>query len=76
MPACRGGRCSPIHCRPSHHSPTSGTLTTPSQMLTGQQAWADLESPLQVLFAIGVQRKRLPIPPGCPPPIARLLKEW
>lgn len=46
------------------------------QMLAGQQAWSELASPMQIIYAVGVQRRRLPIPPGCPPPIARLLKDW
>lgn len=44
------------------------------ELLTGRQAWEELDSPLQVIFAVGVQRRRLPIPPGCPPPLAKLLK--
>lgn len=44
-------------------------------MLTGRQPWAELASPLQVLFVVGVERRRLPIPPGTPPPLARLLRE-
>lgn len=44
-------------------------------MLTGRQAWEELESPLQVMYAVGVERRRLPIPPGCPPALAKLLKE-
>lgn len=44
-------------------------------MLTGLPAWQELVSPLQVMFAVGVERQRLPIPAGCPPALARLLKE-
>lgn len=43
-------------------------------MLTGRVAWEGLE-PLQIMFAVGVERRRLPIPPGCPPALAKLLKE-
>lgn len=44
-------------------------------MLTGRQAWEELGSPLQVIYAVGVERRRLPIPPGCPPTLAKLMKE-
>ncbi|PRW18330.1 serine threonine- kinase EDR1 [Chlorella sorokiniana] len=45
------------------------------ELLTGRQAWEEYDSPLQVIFAVGVERRRLPIPPGCPPALAKLLKE-
>ena len=43
------------------------------ELLTGQEAWAGM-SPLQIALVVGVDRRRLPILPGCPPPLARLLK--
>lgn len=45
------------------------------QMLTGRQAWEECDSPLQVIYAVGVERRRLPIPAGCPPALGSLLKE-
>ncbi|PSC72746.1 serine threonine-kinase EDR1 isoform X1 isoform A [Micractinium conductrix] len=45
------------------------------EMLTGHEAWAELASPYAIIYAVGVERRRLPIPPGCPPALANLLKE-
>ena len=44
-------------------------------MLTGREAWEECGSPLQVIYAVGVERRRLPIPPGSPSAIAKLLQE-
>ena len=44
-------------------------------MLTGREAWEECASPMQIIYAVGVERRRLPIPPGCPSAIAKLLKE-
>jgi hypothetical protein len=45
------------------------------QLLAGRPAWEEYETPMQIIFAVAVERRRLPIPTGCPAPIARLLKE-
>ncbi len=44
-------------------------------MLTGRQAWEGCDSPVQVIYAVGVERRRLPIPAGCPPALGSLLKD-
>ena len=44
-------------------------------MLTGREAWEECGSPMQIIYAVGVERRRLPIPPGCPSAVAKLLKE-
>ena len=44
-------------------------------MLTGREAWEECGSPMQIIYAVGVERRRLPIPLGCPSAIAKLLKE-
>lgn len=35
------------------------------EMITGEVPW-DGATPMQVIFAVGVQRQRLPLPPSCP----------
>ena len=45
------------------------------QLLTGREAWEGCSNPVQIIFAVGVERRRLPIPAACPPPLAHLLKE-
>lgn len=43
------------------------------EMLTGQQPWAELEHPMQIVFVVGVQGQRLPLPEDCPPALAALI---
>ncbi|KAI3435572.1 hypothetical protein D9Q98_001637 [Chlorella vulgaris] len=45
------------------------------ELLTGREAWEECVSPMQIIFAVAVERRRPAIPSGCPPAIARLLKE-
>ena len=35
--------------------------------------WGHLPTPMQIIYVVGVLKERLPIPAGCPPPLARLL---
>lgn len=45
------------------------------EMVTGEEPWAGVSSPLQIVMAVGVEQQRLPIPADCPRPIARLIAE-
>ena len=45
------------------------------QLLTGREAWEGCSNPVQIIYAVGVERRRLSIPAACPPPLAHLLKE-
>lgn len=43
------------------------------ELLTGEQPWSDLDHPMQIIFAVGVQCQRLPIPEGLPSAMCELL---
>ncbi|KAL6761013.1 kinase-like domain-containing protein [Haematococcus lacustris] len=43
------------------------------EMVTGQPPWGDLEHPMQIIFMVGVQGGRLPLPASCPPVLAALI---
>ena len=43
------------------------------ECVTGQLPWAHLSSPVQIIYAVGVQRERPPLPPACPAGLAALI---
>ena len=43
------------------------------ELLTGQQPWQELDHPMQIIFAVGVQGQRLPVPDACPALMSDLL---
>ncbi|KAG2501064.1 hypothetical protein HYH03_000883 [Edaphochlamys debaryana] len=43
------------------------------ECLTGEQPWAELQNPMQVIFVVGVQCQRPPLPPTTPPDLAALI---
>jgi len=45
------------------------------ECFTGCVPWDELSTPMQVIFAVGVQKQRLPIPPHCPTFLARLMAD-
>jgi serine/threonine protein kinase len=45
------------------------------ECLTGRQPWESLTNPMQILYKVGVQGARLPLPDGCPPALAALVRE-
>lgn len=45
------------------------------ECFTGCVPWDELTTPMQVIFAVGVQKQRLPIPPHCPTFLAKLMAD-
>jgi len=45
------------------------------ECFTGCVPWDELSTPMQVIFAVGVQKQRLPVPPHCPTFLARLMAD-
>lgn len=45
------------------------------EMLSGEIPWKSAHTPLQIVYAVGVQKLRLPLPSDCPPPLAELIRE-
>ena len=45
------------------------------ECFTGCIPWGELNTPMQVIFAVGVQKQRLPVPPHCPTFLARLMAD-
>ncbi|KAK2079408.1 hypothetical protein QBZ16_003099 [Prototheca wickerhamii] len=45
------------------------------EMLAGRAPWTELDNPMQIVMAVGVNRRRPPIPLGTPPALAKLLRE-
>jgi len=45
------------------------------ELITGRQPWEECTNIMQIVMAVGCERRRPPIPPGCPPPLARLIRE-
>ncbi|PNH07216.1 Serine/threonine-protein kinase CTR1 [Tetrabaena socialis] len=43
------------------------------ECLSGEQPWKELQNPMQVIFVVGVQCQRPPLPPDCPEPLAELI---
>lgn len=43
------------------------------EMVSGEVPW-DGATPMQVIFAVGVQRQRLPLPPSCPAALQMLIE--
>ncbi|KAF5832646.1 serine/threonine protein kinase, partial [Dunaliella salina] len=43
------------------------------ELLTGQRPWQELDHPMQIIFVVGVQCQRLPIPGECPAAMADML---
>ncbi|BDA41980.1 probable mitogen-activated protein kinase kinase kinase 20 [Coccomyxa sp. Obi] len=44
-------------------------------MLTGELPWGHLSTPMQVIYVVGVLKKRLRIPDGCPEALRQLICE-
>mmetsp|Transcript_7416 Transcript_7416/g.21083 ORF Transcript_7416/g.21083 Transcript_7416/m.21083 type:complete len:802 (-) Transcript_7416:135-2540(-) len=44
------------------------------ECISGQIPWGELSTPMQVIFAVGVQKQRLPIPHHCPPGLRDLIR--
>jgi hypothetical protein len=42
-------------------------------MLTGSVPWADVGSPMQIIYLVGVLGQRPPLPRGAPPALAALI---
>jgi tRNA A-37 threonylcarbamoyl transferase component Bud32 len=45
------------------------------ELITGRQPWEECTNIMQIVMAVGCERRRPPIPPGCPPQLARLIRE-
>ncbi|KAL4443548.1 hypothetical protein ABPG75_011285 [Micractinium tetrahymenae] len=45
------------------------------EMLTGEVPWRHLAGPMQVIYQVGVLKERLPLPEGCPPFLAGLIRD-
>lgn len=45
------------------------------ECFTGCVPWGELSTPMQVIFAVGVQKQRLPIPPHCPTFLSNLMQD-
>lgn len=45
------------------------------ELITGRQPWEECTNIMQIVMAVGCERRRPPMPPGCPPPLARLIRE-
>lgn len=45
------------------------------EMLTGKAPWAELSNIMQIVMAVGCERRRPVLPLGCPPALARLIRE-
>jgi hypothetical protein len=45
------------------------------ECFTGCVPWDELTTPMQVIFAVGVQKQRLPVPPHCPTFLAKLMAD-
>merc|ERR1719262_311547 len=45
------------------------------ECFTGCVPWDELTTPMQVIFAVGVQKQRLPVPPHCPTFLANLMAD-
>ncbi|KAK9867625.1 hypothetical protein WJX84_001877 [Apatococcus fuscideae] len=43
------------------------------ECFTGEVPWSDLDSPMQVIYEVGVQKQRPPIPNSCPAELASLI---
>ncbi|KXZ44336.1 hypothetical protein GPECTOR_69g429 [Gonium pectorale] len=43
------------------------------ECLTGEQPWSELQNPMQVIFLVGVQCQRPPLPASTPAPLAELI---
>ena len=45
------------------------------ECIAGEIPWGYLTTPMQVIFAVGVQKQRLPIPEHCPPALRDLIED-
>eukprot|EP00884_Botryococcus_braunii_P000534 jgi/Botrbrau1/10481/Bobra.0133s0085.1 len=45
------------------------------EMLTGKMPWASLSTPLQVIYVVGVQKRRLDIPSDCTAVLRQIIRE-
>lgn len=43
------------------------------EMVSGGVPWGELDHPMQIIFAVGVQGARLPLPPRTPTALAELV---
>lgn len=42
---------------------------------TGKVPWRDVASPMQIVYLVGCQGERLPMPPDCPPALRGLIED-
>ncbi|GAB4820435.1 hypothetical protein N2152v2_007481 [Parachlorella kessleri] len=45
------------------------------ECLTGRQPWGQCDNIMQIIMAVGVEKKRLPIPANCSPALRKLISE-
>lgn len=45
------------------------------EMLTGKQPWEECSNIMQIVMAVGCERRRPPMPAGVPPALSRLIRE-
>ncbi|KAI3428099.1 hypothetical protein D9Q98_006482 [Chlorella vulgaris] len=45
------------------------------EMLTGQVPWQELQTPMQIIFQVGVMHQRLPFPDSCPAFLRQLIED-
>ncbi len=45
------------------------------EMVSGRQPWEDCSNVMQIVMAVGCERRRPPMPPACPAPLSRLIRE-
>ena len=45
------------------------------EMITGRQPWQECSNIMQIVMAVGCERRRPALPKGCPPRLSRLIRE-
>lgn len=45
------------------------------ECITGRQCWEECSNMMQIVMAVGCERRRPPLPADCPPPLAKLIRE-
>ena len=45
------------------------------EMITGRQPWEECSNIMQIVMAVGCERRRPPMPAGVPPALSRLIRE-
>jgi serine/threonine protein kinase len=63
------------HGRVSERCDSYSFAVTLWECLTGELPWSASESPLQIIFAVGVEQRRPLMPPACPASLAGLIVE-